>query len=345
MRKARATSTPAGRMKAAALGRFGGPSVLSLRELPVPEPGAGEVLVALDTAGVGVWDQAIRQGEWRPPGRPTFPLVPGVDGAGTVVRVGPRVNRLRPGDRVYAYEFGNSKGGFYAEYTAVHARNAARVPKPLTLEQAGAAAAPGLTALQGIDEALRLRRGEVVLVFGASGAVGTLALQFAKSRGARVLATASGRAAAALVRGLGADAVVDARAPDAKERLRALAPDGIDAVLALAGGDELERCLDLVNPGGRLAYPNGVEPVPRARRGLRRTAYDAEAGPARFARLSRAVRHARLRVPIAAKYSLRAAAQAHRRLKRGRVLGRIVLRVDGPSPRARRSRASSRGTR
>jgi NADPH:quinone reductase len=331
-------------MKAAALNRFGGPSVISLRELPVPEPGAGEVLVALATAGVGVWDEAIRQGEWRPPGRTKFPLVPGVDGAGTIVRVGPRVQRLRRGDRVYAYEFGNSKGGFYAEYAVVHARNAARVPKPLTLEQAGAAATTGLTAFQGI-EALRLRPGQVVLVFGASGAVGTLAVQFAERRGARVLATASGRAAAALVRRLGADAVVDARAPDAQEQLQALAPNGIDAVLALAGGDELERCLDLVKEGGRLAYPNGIEPVPRSRRSLRRIAYDAEASPAHFARLSRAVRQARLRVPIAAKYSLRAAAQAHRRLKRGRVLGRIVLRVDGASPRARRSRASSRGTR
>jgi NADPH:quinone reductase-like Zn-dependent oxidoreductase len=316
-------------MKAAALTRFGGPSVISVRELPVPEPGPGEVLVALDTAGVGVWDQAIRRGEWRPPGRPRFPLVPGVDGAGTIVRVGPRVHRLRRGDRVYAYEFGNPRGGFYAEYTAVHARNAARVPKPLTLEQAGAAATTGLTALQGIDQALRLRRGEVLLVFGASGAVGTLALQFAKRRGARVLATASGRAATALVRRFGADAVVDARAPDAAERLRALAPDGIDAVLALAGGDELERCLDLLKKGGRLAYPNGIEPVPRARRGLRKIAYDAEASPLQFARLSRAVRQARLRVPIAARYSLGAAAQAHRRLKRGRVLGRIVLCIAG----------------
>jgi NADPH:quinone reductase-like Zn-dependent oxidoreductase len=320
-------------MKAAALGRFGGPSVLSLRELPVPEPGVGEILVALHTAGVGIWDDAIRQGEWRPPGRTRFPVVPGVDGSGTIVRVGPRVSRLRPGDHVYAYEFGNSKGGFYAEFTVVHARSAARVPKGLSLEQAGAAAATGLTALQGIDDALRLRRGEVVLVFGASGAVGTLAVQFARSRGARVLATASGRPAQALVRRLGAHGVVDARSTDATERLRALAPDGIDAVLALAGGDALERCLDLLKKDGRLAYPNGIEPVPRGRRGLRRTAYDAEAGPQQFTRLSRAVRQARLRAPIAAKYSLRAAAQAHRRLKRGRVLGRIVLRVGASSSR------------
>jgi NADPH:quinone reductase-like Zn-dependent oxidoreductase len=323
-------SSPPATMKAAALSRFGGPSVLSRRELPVPEPGPGEVLIAMHTAGVGVWDAEIRKGNWRPPGRSRFPLVPGVDGSGTVVRVGARVNRLRRGDRVYAYEFGNRKGGFYAEYTVVHARYAARVPKPLTLEQAGAAAVTALTALQGVDQALRLRRGDVLLVFGASGAVGTLALQLAKRRGARVLATASGRAAQALVRRLGADVVVDARASDATDRLRALAPDGLDAVLAFAGGDALERCLDLLKKGGRLAYPNGVEPVPRARKGLRRAAYDAEASPQQLARVARAVSESRLRVPIAARYALGSAAQAHRRLERGRVVGRIVLRIRAP---------------
>src|SRR6185436_9546327 len=135
------------------------------------------------------------------------------------------------------------------------------------------------------------------LVFGASGAVGTLAVQFAKRRGARVLATASGRPAAALVRRLGAAAVIDARRPGAVEQLRSLAPDGLDAVLALAGGAVLEKFLDLVRPGGRIAYPNGVEPEPRRRPRVRRAAYDAEASASHFMRLARAAEQARLRVP------------------------------------------------
>jgi NADPH:quinone reductase len=308
-------------MKAAALDRFGPPSVLRLHTLPVPKPGPGQVLIALDAAGVGVWDASIRDGSWRPNGRPKFPLVPGTDGAGTIVAKGPGVRRFRVGERVYANEF-----GCYAEYVAADADDVGRVPPRLDLRQAGAAATTGLTALQGID-ALRLRRGQTVLICGASGAVGTLAVQFAKRRGGHVIATASGRDATTLVRRLGADAVIDARSDDAIERLGALEPDGIDAALVLTSSDTLEGCLDLVRAGGRIAYPNGVEPEPRRRRKVRLIAYDGESGPRKFARLARAVVEARLRVPIAAVYPLAQAAKAHARLERGHILGRIALQI------------------
>jgi NADPH:quinone reductase-like Zn-dependent oxidoreductase len=314
-------------MKAAAIDRFGPPSVIELHRLPVPALGAGEVLIAVHAAGVGVWCTEIRDGSWRPFGRPRFPLVLGTDGAGVVVAVGARVRRLAVGDRVWAYHYANPKGGFYAEYLAVAATHAGRVPRHLDLLQAGAGAVTGLTALQGVDDALELRRGETMLVFGASGAVGTLAVQLARRRGARVLGTASGRAAAALVRRLGADAVIDARHAGAVDQLRSLAPRGLDAVLALAGGEGLERCLNVVRPGGRVAYPNGVEPEPRRRPRVRLRSYDAVAGPREFARLARAAEEARLRVPIAATYPLAQAARAHARIEQGGVRGRIVLRI------------------
>src|SRR5262249_3662075 len=151
--------------------------------------------------------------------------------------------------------------------------------------------------------ALGVRRGETVLIFGATGAVGSLAVQFARGRGARVIATASGRAAEAFIKRLGAHAVVDARRNDAAARLRELTrAAGIDAVLALAGGDGLEQCLDFVRDAGRIAYPNGIEPQPRKRRDFRIQSYDAVAGAHEFAQLERAVKQARLRVPIAAQY-------------------------------------------
>jgi NADPH2:quinone reductase len=320
-RAAPRTPTIPATMKAAALDRFGPPSVLRLHTLPVPKPGPGQVLIALHAAGVGSWDASIRDGSWQPNGRPKFPLVPGTDGAGTVVAKGPRVRRFRVGDRVYANEF-----GCYAEYVAADADDVGRVPQRLDLRQAGAAATTGLTALQGID-ALRLRRGQTVLIYGASGAVGTLAVQFAKRKHARLVATASGRDAMALVRRLGADAVIDARRDDAIERLRKLAPDGLDAVLVLAGSDTLEGCLDLVRAGGRVAYPNGVEPEPRRRPKIHLIAYNGEGGPREFGRLERAVAEARLRVPIAAVYPLAQAAKAHARLERGHILGRIELQI------------------
>lgn len=324
-------------MKAAAVDRFGPPSVLTLHELPVPKPGAHEVLIAIHTAGVGIWDASIRDGSWRKPGRPRFPLVPGVDGAGIVVAIGARVRRIRVGDHVYAYEFGNPQGGFYAEFAAVEAEHVARVPKGLALRDAGAAAATGLTALQGID-ALDLRPGHTVLIFGASGAVGTLALQFAVQRGTRVIATASGAAAARLVRTLGAQRVIDARDPDSIDRLRTLAPDGLDAVLAFAGGKGLERCLDFVRPKGHVVYPNGVEPVPAKRRTFSLRAFDAVANPHAFDKLKRYLGNGRSRVPIAASYPLGKAAQAHRVLDRSHVAGRIVLRVRRDWPRSAKSR-------
>jgi NADPH:quinone reductase-like Zn-dependent oxidoreductase len=299
---------------------------LKLHTLPVPKPGPQEIVIALDSAGVGGWDESVRDGSWKPNGRTKFPLVLGTDGAGKVVAKGTRVKRFHIGDRVYSYDYANPKGGFYAEYVTIDAGKAANVPSRLDSLQAGAAATTGLTALQGIDNTLHVRRGETVLVFGASGAVGTLAVQFAKRRGAHVIATASGRKAGDVLRQLGVDAVIDIRRKDAVEELRALAPDGIDAVLALAGGKELEHCLDLVRKGGRVAYPNGIEPEPRHRRQFRIRSYDALPGSKELARLGRAIEEAHLRVPLAAVYPLAKAADAHRR-QHQHVVGRIALRI------------------
>lgn len=313
-------------MRAAAIDRFGGPKALTIHTLPVPTVGRSEVLIAIHTAGVGSWDADIRAGWW-PAGRPRFPLVLGTDGSGWIAAVGSRVRRFRRSERVYTYNFINRKGGFYAEYVAIRADRVGRVPRSLDLKRAGAIAATGLTALQGVDDTLHLRKGESVIVHGATGGVGSLALQFAKLRGARVLATATGRTGMALARRLGADAAVDGRHGDIAAAARRLAPDGVDAVLAFAGGRPLARCLDALRPGGRVVYPNGVEPEPRKRRGIRIRTYDAVPGVRELERLRRAVEAARLRVPIAAAYRLADAAKAHQRLAKGHILGRIVLRV------------------
>jgi NADPH:quinone reductase len=318
--------TAATTMTAAAIDRFGPPEVLTSHTLPVPKAGPSEVLIALDAAGVGMWDGRIRDGSWAT-GKEHFPLVLGTDGAGTVVGKGARVRRFQIGDRVWAYQYNNAKGGFYAQYVAVNGDHAGRVPRHLSLIEAGAGVATGLTALQGIAH-LHLAEGDTVLILGASGAVGTLAIQFARLRLARVLATASGHEASALVRQLGAEAAVDARREDFVEQLQALAPDGIDAVLALAGTDAMERCLELVRPRGRVAYPNGVEPEPPPRAGVRVAGYDAMANPRKLAELERAADQVQLRVPIAAQYPLAEAAKAHERLAQGHVLGRIVLPIE-----------------
>jgi NADPH:quinone reductase len=313
-------------MRAAAIDRFGGPEVLSIHLLPVPVPDAREVLIAVGTAGVGGWDAEMREG-WSPSGRTRFPFVLGTDGSGTVAAIGSRIRRFKIGDRVYAYSFDNPKGGFYAEYVAVSAEKVAQIPKRLDLEHAGAIPTTGLTALQGVDDALHMERGQSVIIHGAAGGVGSLAVQFAKLRGARVLATATGEDGLALARHLGAERAVDGRHEDIMAGARRFAPDGIDAVLALVGGKGLTRSLDALRRGGRLAYPNGIEPEPRKRRAIEIISYDAIAGIHEFQRLGRAVEGAKLEVPIAGAYGLADAAAAHERLAARHVLGKIVLRV------------------
>src|SRR5262245_6935139 len=279
-------------MRAAAIDRYGGPEALTIDMLPMPAADEREVLIALDTAGVGVWDAEMREGRWlNGPGR--FPLVLGTDGAGIVAAVGSRVRRFRVGDPVYSYSYQNPQGGFYAEYVVVAATKVGRIPVGVDLEHAGAIPTTGLTALQGIDDELRLKRGEMLIVHGASGGVGSLAVQFAKFRGARVFATASGEDGVAFVRRLGADAATDGKRDDIVAAAQRFAPDGVDAVLAFAGGNALELCLNAVRSGGRLAYPAGIEPEPEKRRGIEIIPYDAIYGIREFERLTRVVEEAK----------------------------------------------------
>ena len=313
-------------MRAAAIDRFGGPEVLTIHEFPVPKIGAQEVLIAIDTAGVGIWDAKIRSGEWAESKQ--FPMILGSDGSGVITEVGAQVKRLKRGDRVYAYSYGNPKRGFYAEYVPVAASRVAPIPRTLDLLRAGGLAAIGLTALQGVDDTLEIKPGEKVIVHGASGNVGMIALQLARLRGARILATASGSDGVDFVRGLGAHAAVDGKRDDILAAAREFAPDGVDAVLAFAGGKELTRCLDALRKGGRVAYPNGIEPEPRKRKGIRIKSYDGLPGVREFERFNRAVEVADLQVPIAAGFKLEEARDAHRFIEKGHVLGKVVLRVN-----------------
>jgi NADPH:quinone reductase-like Zn-dependent oxidoreductase len=312
-------------MKAMAIDRPGGPGAITVHTLAIPKIGDDEVLIAVHTAGVGIWDADIR--EKMTYVKATYPYTLGSDGSGTIAAIGSAVKGFKVGDAVYSYNWDNPKGGFYAEYVAVPVKRVGHLPKGLTLEQAGALGVSGLTALSGVDEALHLKAGDTVIIHGASGAVGTLAVQLAKLRGAKVLATASGDDGVALVRKLGADVAIDGRKGDIAAAARKFAPNGADAVLALASGDALDRCMTALRKGGRVAYPNGVEPAPKARDGIEVIAYDANYDAPAFVRLNEAVEARKFEVPIAAKFPLADAAKAHERLAAGHLLGKIVLRV------------------
>jgi NADPH:quinone reductase len=218
--------------------------------------------------------------------------------------------------------------GSYAQYATARAQNVARIPKGMSFDQAGALAISGLSALEGID-ALELKPGETVIIHGATGAVGTLAVQLAKLRGARVLATASTDDGLALLKRLGADAVVNGHTGDIAAAAKSFAPNGVDALFGLAGGDALEHCIDAIRPDGwgRVAYLYGMEPLPRPRFNMTMILYSFVGGTREFERLNEAVDASKMQVPIAAEYPLAEAAEAHKRLEAGHLLGKIVLRV------------------
>ena len=308
-------------MRAAAIDRGGDAETLSIHHLPVRMPNAGEVLIAVRAAGVGVWQAKFRP---RDSQDTHFPVILGSDGAGTIAAVGTGVRGFKLGDEVYG-----TNGAFYAEYVTVRAENVAHVPRGITPNEAGILGISGLSALQGIDDVLSLRSGDKLIVHGAAGGVGTLAVQFARLRGAKVLAIVSDDAGAALVSRLGAEAVVNGRTGDIAAAARSFAPDGVDAVLGLAGGDSLEHCIDTLRHDGRgrVAYLYGLEPIPLPRFGIRMTLYSYKPGVREFERLNKAVEAVKLQVPVAADYSLADAAEAHKRLAAGHLLGKIVIRV------------------
>jgi NADPH:quinone reductase len=317
-------------MRAAAIDRFGGIETLTLQTLPVPKVGPDEVLIRIEVTGLGSWDCDEREGRYAEYlGAPAFPYVLGWDAAGTIAAVGERISRFKEGDRVYAASFPKQNGGgFYAQYAAVKADDVSHVPDELTLEHAGVMGWDALTALSGVDDVLALRPGESLMVFGASGGVGHMTVQLAKRMGARVFAVASGDDGVALTRRLGADAVVNGRKEDVATAAHEFAPDGIDASLVTAGGAMADRALEAVRDGGRIAYPNGVVPRPKARAGVRISSYDAIRGREATVKLHRLIASGPFEIHVARVFPLEQIAEAHRALEE-HYLGKLALRPSG----------------
>jgi NADPH:quinone reductase-like Zn-dependent oxidoreductase len=312
-------------MKAAAIDQFGGP--ITPHTLPVPQCGPDEILIRIETAGVGVWDPFEQQGGFAKMmgTKPSFPYVLGSDGAGTVADVGERVSGFKTGDRVYALALANPKGGFYAQYAAVKAADASPIPGQLSVEQAGVLPVDAVTALCGLDDTLNLKRGESILVFGAGGGIGHLAVQLAKRMGARVFAVASGDDGVALAKRLGADAVVEGHKDDVLAAARAFAPGGIDCALITAGGEPADRALQSLRDGGRVAHPNGVEPAPKGRPGISVKSYDGTPSRVTIKKLNQLIEAEPFEVHVARTFRLDEADEALRALD-GHFLGKIALR-------------------
>jgi NADPH:quinone reductase-like Zn-dependent oxidoreductase len=193
------------------------------------------------------------------------------------------------------------------------------------MDKAGVMAVDSVTALRGLD-LLELKPGASVLIFGASGGIGHLAVQLAKRMGARVLAVASGDDGVRLARELGADAVVDGHKEDVAAAARKFAPGGLDAALITAGGEAAVKAAEAVRDGGRISYPHGVEPEPKARPGVTAKTYNGDPDREVIQRLNRLIEAGPFEVHIARTFALDQAAEAHRALDRHYV-GKLALRL------------------
>ncbi len=230
-------------MKACRVHRFGGPEVIEVADAPLPTPGPGQVRVRVRASGVGPWDAWIRSGKSAVP--QPVPLTLGVDVAGEIDLLGDGVTSFRVGEPV----FGGTNARFTdanAEYAIALAGKLASKPERASFVEAAAVPVVAVTAWQALIEEAKLAAGASVLIHGAAGSVGALAVQLARRAQLRVFATA-GAGDIAYVRGLGAHDVTNYRAERFEDRAR-----GVDAVIDLVGGDTQRRSFEVLKPGGVL---------------------------------------------------------------------------------------------
>jgi NADPH:quinone reductase len=315
-------------MRAAAIDHFGGPEELKPHELPVPEIKPDEVLLHVEVAGIGSWDAFEREGGYAEMQgtEPKFPYVPGSEGAGTIAAVGDKVSGFKEGDRVYAAGFLNPNGGFYAEYVAIAADQVSHLPGELTLPQAAVMSGVATTALRGLDDTLKLKPGETILIFGAGGGIGHVTIQLAKRMGARVLAVASNDEGVKLAKQVGAHRAINGKTEHVLAAAREFAPNGIDTALLTAGGDAAELALQALRKDGRAAYPNGVQLVPKVPDGVQLSDYNGEPDADIIARLNKLIAAGPFEVHVAQTFPLDQAAEAHRMLNDS-YLGKLALQV------------------
>ncbi|WP_174531338.1 NADP-dependent oxidoreductase [Micromonospora maritima] len=308
-------------MKAIAIDAYGPADRLTLRELPTPPVGPDTVLVRVRAAGVNPVDWKVREGHLDGAFPSHFPLVPGWDAAGVVEAVGPAVSGFAVGDEVIGYvRRDDVQHGTYAELVPAPERCLADKPVRASWPEAGGLPLAGLTAYQALQLA-RTGAGDTVLVHGASGGVGHLAVQVARALGAdRVIGTAS-EANHDFVRSLGAEPV--AYGEGLRDRVRAVAPDGVDVVLDLFGGDALDVSAELVDRPARMISTADPEHVTR----LGGTYLFVKPSAADLAVLAGLVDAGRLTVHVARTFPLAEVAEAHRLVEAGHVRGKVVLTV------------------
>jgi NADPH:quinone reductase len=308
-------------MKAIAITDFG--SAVSLVEIPAPEPAEGEILVRVASSSINGFDLSVARGRLEGMMEHRFPVVLGKDFAGTVEAVGPGVDGFAEGDTVFGVVMKPELGdGCFGERVASPAAFAARVPDGLDAATAGALGLAG-TAAHDAVEAVEPQHGETVLVSGATGGVGIIAVQLLKARGAHVIATASTDDEIAFVRDHGADDVVDYRG-DVTAAVREKHPRGVDAVLHFAGDGAALAAL--LSPGGRMASTLGLSSEQLGRDDVTLAPIMASPVTATLAKLADAAAVGIIRVPVTRTYDLEDVPEGLADFAAG-TLGKLAVRI------------------
>ncbi len=303
-------------MKAIQVHEFGGPEVLKLEDVPVPTPREGEMLVRVHAAGVNPVDSAIRRGGF---GRRALPYTPGFDVSGVVETVGEGVTKFKSGDAIFACQNLN-RSGSYAQFTIVREDEAAMKPEALSHEDAAGVPLVVLTAWQALFDKGNLQEGQTILVHAAAGGVGTYAVQLAKWKGARVIATASPRNHAFL-KELGADEVIDYNTENFWEKVK-----DVDVVLDPIGGQTQEMSWQVLKRGGRLVsilHPPSQE---KAREhGVTAMVFLMERNAEQLEEMAKLLAAGTLKPVTSHKFTLAEAVKAHEQIDTRHTRGKIVL--------------------
>lgn len=308
-------------MKAIVVHEYGGPEVLKYEDVPRPEPKEDQILVRVIAAGVNPVDAMIRSGLFAKYGKDVFPMTPGADIAGVVEKVGSKVTKFKAGDPVFAY-VSLKGGGGYAEYALATQRDPTAKPKSLTYVEAAAVPIVALTAWQALIDTAKLSAGQTVLIHGGSGGVGSFAIQIAKARGAKVIATAS-TANQDLLKQLGADVAVDYT----KQKFEDVARD-VNVVLDSVGKDTLARSYGVVKKGGFIvsivARPDRAE---LDKRGIRGAVLSVEPNGDELAEIGKLIDQKKIKVIVSQTFPLSEAMKAQEQVATGHTRGKIVLKV------------------
>ena len=310
-------------MKAVVIHEYGGPEVLKLEERPEPPLRPEDVLIKVYATSINPVDWKIREGAWKERAPRDFPTILGWDVSGVIVKAGENVKNFKVGDEVYARP-NVAREGTYAEFVAVDFKEIAFKPKTIDHLKAASIPLAGLTAWQGLFDHGKLEAGQKVLIQGAAGGVGTLAVQLAKWKGAHVICTAS-PSNADFLKELGADEVIDYHKENFEKDLK-----DIDVVFDTIGGETQKKLLEMLKPGGILVSTVGLtDPDLIKKKGLKGEQYMAQSYPDNLEKMAGLIDEGKLKPVIFKVFPLEEVAEAHKLSEEGHTRGKIVISVAG----------------